>query len=846
MVPKHILVPVVILLLVILLGYFSKKRDVEMFTNTVTYNRGSFDSVSAHGDFVSKDATSDFSSVQFGTSALLQDLQASDVNVANSIKSEKAVVKDYKVGKAETRELQINTKLCLRSENDDPDVCVSAADISAMRASQNSIRDMLPLNGNKVEVATTMGDKYTISIPRGEKGPQGDQGDVGPRGVQGEQGERGPKPGPGYYGQGMNEASKMSQILLSANRSDIQLSDGTVINIPISQELDYIKTFSYDAKDNAITYQHNKNNNPQTIRIPRLESMASDGTEIIFNMSTGIQTKIPLPTVQSAKSDASGRISFASSGGNIVSTTSYDMLSNINLVNNKYVFTTTYGKSIPTEITPQKPIIMPSISNISYSNDRYVFAMSDGQRVVSQNPSPDCIIDAMITNGSNLTFKKLSNRIITKNIIIANPDNIPVISDLIGWYVGERFNTTTNTWIDRSGRNNHVLTNNIRGSINITNFNGNSAILGGTTSGLTFPSTILPSSYTLFHVARYVDNGRRGRIFDGDDKNWFSGFHGGKAGAAYHGSSLLTAASQGDIHGYNWVISTDQVDMYRSNLRNRTVDNSSQHQNAILTINNGVMARGAPSTEASDWMVAAVIVYARKLTMSEILLVETYLNKVYMLNHSHVVVDFIPTSDPKTHGQPFDTVNPTPLVPITSGNKLGSIVTDMYYNIIPGIANVYNGMYWQVYPGTSFRMTFDFFISLNGVETSNSQERLCFSWYEDERPGTYQEEWRCNGGYKLVMDMRTNKIKWFHRSAAVDETGTTIAPLFRDMWRPMEIVFDVNKVSVNFGANLIYTFTDPVVRTEQLIKSNTFIGFGAMTDKNAFTFRIRNFRVFSG
>jgi hypothetical protein len=193
----------------------------------------------------------------------------------------------------------------------------------------------------------------------------------------------------------------------------------------------------------------------------------------------------------------------------------------------------------------------------------------------------------------------------------------PVTSGMIGLYTGESWTGTQ--WTDLSGNGNHATT--IRGTITTTSVNSLTAIAGGTTAGLRFPSAILPSTYTLLHVVKY-NGATRGRIVDGYTTNWFSGFHSSKAGVAYHDAGGWVTA-QTDIHGTNWVISADQRNIYRSQGVSRTLANYTNGSSASLSINHGLF------TEYSDWACSCVIVYNRELSTNEIIQVETFLMRRY-------------------------------------------------------------------------------------------------------------------------------------------------------------------------------------------------------------------------
>ena len=186
---------------------------------------------------------------------------------------------------------------------------------------------------------------------------------------------------------------------------------------------------------------------------------------------------------------------------------------------------------------------------------------------------------------------------------------LSVTSGLVGWYKGEEWNGIS--WPDLSGNGNDCTE--IKGFIK----KEARYIYGTTADGLRFPTSILPSTYTLFHVARY--NGpSRNRIFDGVTKNWLSGFWGSQTRVAYH-SGWVTNSSRPSTEQVNDVmISTDQRNLFRSNGVDYTTGSGNDYDR--LSIN-----YGAHNAEASHWAVAEVIVYNRQLSLSEIQSVESYL-----------------------------------------------------------------------------------------------------------------------------------------------------------------------------------------------------------------------------
>jgi len=186
---------------------------------------------------------------------------------------------------------------------------------------------------------------------------------------------------------------------------------------------------------------------------------------------------------------------------------------------------------------------------------------------------------------------------------------LPINYGLVGWYKGEAWNGTS--WPDLSGNGNDCTVT--RGTIN----KSDRYIYGGTGDGIQFPDGILPSTYTLFHVARY-NGSTKERIFDGTAGNWLSGFHGSKAGVTYHGYWLTATTTNFPVDQI--LISTDQRDLYRGNGIDLKIS-SGTSQSQTIGINYG----SRYGAEPSDWAVWEVIVYDRELSLEEIENIENYL-----------------------------------------------------------------------------------------------------------------------------------------------------------------------------------------------------------------------------
>jgi hypothetical protein len=202
---------------------------------------------------------------------------------------------------------------------------------------------------------------------------------------------------------------------------------------------------------------------------------------------------------------------------------------------------------------------------------------------------------------------------------------------LVGNYTADSF--TGNQWRDISGAGNHVTT--VNGTINVVT-QSNSEIVGkfltgNTNASLVWPNTILPNNnYTLFHITKY--NGtNKGRILTANNTNWLSGFHGNRSGVAHHNKWIQspTGADPVDLHGSSWVLSSDQLNLYRSQQVTRSVTTGISPVGAPISVNS---ASAVYPTEKSDWAIAHIMVYNRVLPPSEYLSIETMLAQQYKLN----------------------------------------------------------------------------------------------------------------------------------------------------------------------------------------------------------------------
>ena len=206
------------------------------------------------------------------------------------------------------------------------------------------------------------------------------------------------------------------------------------------------------------------------------------------------------------------------------------------------------------------------------------------------------------------------------------------IKDLTGRY---RFDTFSGgVWKDISGEGNDVdvegtFTREMTYDVDGTKVWG---LLGGPETSMRFPAKCMGEDkvYTLAYVGKYHGE-KRGRIFDGSDVNWLSGWHGNKSGVAYHGvGEWLSGPDPVNITGQALIVGVDQKNLFRLNGVDKTkAGYTSGEAPTQITINDGLAKAGnwGGDGEVSDFLLCEVLIYSRELTVSEIKKIEEYLKK---------------------------------------------------------------------------------------------------------------------------------------------------------------------------------------------------------------------------
>ena len=146
------------------------------------------------------------------------------------------------------------------------------------------------------------------------------------------------------------------------------------------------------------------------------------------------------------------------------------------------------------------------------------------------------------------------------------------------------------------------------------------AVQGATSSSYTF-GDILTSQYTICSITRYT-GGSRNRILTGSRANWLHGHWNGGAGIAHY-DGWVGASSNQMKNKDDWVImcgTSNAVLLHGKKVGTRG-SNVAGNQNVVINA-------GAQSGEKSDWAVAEIITWNRKLSEAEMQSASVYLHKL--------------------------------------------------------------------------------------------------------------------------------------------------------------------------------------------------------------------------
>jgi hypothetical protein len=281
---------------------------------------------------------------------------------------------------------------------------------------------------------------------------------------------------------------------------------------------------------------------------------------------------------------------------------------------------------------------------------------------------------------------------------------IPITSGLVGAYLGESF--SNNQWYDVSGNGNNTVSANGTVTVNVDSLNGKTYLSGTTATNITFPSTILPATYTLFHVTRYANTTNRGRIITSASTNWLSGFWGSLSGVAYH-NAWVTGSTQDwstvvggatSTQGQTWLLSTDQSSLYRAN--GVTIGTGASGSASPLGINTN-------TGETSDWMCACVLVFNSALSAVQYQQIETWLMSRYNISPPALILT---AASGTINWTALTTTAQTVLAPTVSnyiaGSTLSFAVSGTGSSYVSGLNTATGAFtYTPAYRGVSYNVT---------------------------------------------------------------------------------------------------------------------------------------------
>jgi hypothetical protein len=217
------------------------------------------------------------------------------------------------------------------------------------------------------------------------------------------------------------------------------------------------------------------------------------------------------------------------------------------------------------------------------------------------------------TNCCSFDLAFINNNFSKPNEIKMMIYSIPLKDELFAFYNADSF--LNGVWYDLSTNSNNAVY--LKGNIRKVN----NYITGDVNSSILFPFDVLPDEYTIFYVCKY--NGKsKGKILSGYQSKWSSGFVSGLSGVAIHG--VLITQSELSVFDDKWVFSTDTNNMYRANMNDYTTVQNDFKAQTQLSINLNDLPE-----ENSDWAIASIIVFERKLSLMEIETMERWLINRY-------------------------------------------------------------------------------------------------------------------------------------------------------------------------------------------------------------------------
>lgn len=228
--------------------------------------------------------------------------------------------------------------------------------------------------------------------------------------------------------------------------------------------------------------------------------------------------------------------------------------------------------------------------------------------------------------GSNRQYPDPANVADVSTITWA-PNSPRDMPGIVAWYDEKSFDDRRGIWYDRLG--NTSISANVVGCALVTLAGGNgantnlgAAISGTPASSITWPTGLISNTYTIFHVTRYSGSNKQRIYSTTGGFDWASGHINGAAGQFKHGSLLTGSDGSTDYYGTNWFVTTDQLNIGRTNGITRGTGSGLTTYPATLAINKY-------STEKSDFQTTCLVVCSGEMTYGYYAALETWLRNYY-------------------------------------------------------------------------------------------------------------------------------------------------------------------------------------------------------------------------
>jgi|SaaInlStandDraft_5_1057022.scaffolds.fasta_scaffold00219_6 hypothetical protein len=235
---------------------------------------------------------------------------------------------------------------------------------------------------------------------------------------------------------------------------------------------------------------------------------------------------------------------------------------------------------------------------------------------------------------SDLEIEKVKNYLENKYIQTSNSDQLEVHSGIQNRYNYESFKN--GIWVDTVGNKNVKMIQGKLTTVDKSSYvkyndgidKGFGYLKGLSNASIEFPQNLNKDNWTIVYVTRYDPSAKyKGRILQGRSSNWLAGHHGGKAGVS-HQNKWINYNKLSEQK--SWVFAIEQP--------NKFIRRSGKHDWKLFTGGKGIGADqifingGKYPKEKSDFNIAELIIYNRKINDSEIEKVKNYLENKYILS----------------------------------------------------------------------------------------------------------------------------------------------------------------------------------------------------------------------